>query len=78
LRGDRGEAAGARGGFGDIKKKREEDKEIEEVVWEKTLTPPLPLPYRGGESTANGIVFQKKSYATFPSPQSSPRPLERG
>jgi len=39
------------GGVGDIKKKREGDKEIEEVVWEKTLTPPLPLPYRGGEST---------------------------
>jgi len=28
-----------------------------------------PRPCRGGESTANGIVFQKKSYATFPRPK---------
>ena len=47
-------------------------------MWEKTLTPPLPLPYRGGESTANGIVFQKKSYATFPRSPKFPSPLGEG
>jgi hypothetical protein len=35
-------------------------------VREKTLTPPLPLPYRGGEQTTNVIKYQNKSHATIP------------
>jgi hypothetical protein len=34
----------------------------------KKLTPPLPLPYRGGEQTTNVIKYQNKSHATIPRP----------
>ncbi len=62
-------------GVGEIKKKI---KRLKKLCGKKTLTPPLPLPYRGGESTANGIVFQKKSYATFLRPKVPPSPIGEG
>ena len=34
----------------------------------KTLTPPLPLPYRGGEQIARGDRISNKSHATIPRP----------
>ena len=32
---------------------------MEDIVREKILTPPLPLPYRGGESIAKGQIEYK-------------------
>ena len=41
---------------------------MEEVVRAKTLTPPLPLPYRGGESIARGqIVYNYPNLIFFKS-----------
>jgi len=45
---------GDRGGVSDIKEGDRGTWKI--LVWAKTLTPPLPLPYRGGESIARGQI----------------------
>ena len=38
---------------------------MEDIVREKILTPPLPLPYRGGESIAKGQIEYKYLLISF-------------
>jgi len=53
-RGDRGEALGI--GVGSVISRKKIEGHGRYCVRSKTLTPPLPLPYRGGESIVKGKI----------------------